>query len=361
METLTKHPTFVALLLAAPLAFATACMPTEFHGNPIANAAKDQTPVNPTPRPGQPTVTKTDSFTQDESANKVDVLIIDDNSYSMEVEQKKMSDRFPSFVSALGDLDYHIAVTTTDIDSASPKLNLGGRVMDWAGTTSKTLSPQTPNPSAVFRNTIRRSETIGCAPRGDCPSGNEQPLKATILAMEQRLKENAGVFRDNVDLAVVVLSDEDEMSDGPPNATKPHEVIDAFKAQFGDSKRLRVFGIVVQSGDKACYDMQLAQTQGGNGASFATHVEELAKLTGGSTNSICDQDYSKSLSDISKSVRRLVGTFELSGRPVPGSLKVTLTPAPAKAIAHHVEGKNLIFDNPPSAGTKIDVSYEVAQ
>jgi hypothetical protein len=333
-------------------------MPTEFRQIPTSSSTKSELPADPTPAPQRPTVGKSDSFTQDESANKVDILIVDDNSYSMEVEQKKMGERFPSFVSALGDLDYHIAVTTTDVDSASSKLNLSGRVVDWSGTTSKLLSPQTPKASDVFKNTIKRSETIGCVPRGDCPSGNEQPLKATIMAMEQRLKDNAGVFRDNVDLAVVVLSDEDELSNGPANATKPQEVIDAFKAQFGDSKRLRVFGIVVQSGDLVCRALQLAQTEGGNGAFYATHVEELAKLTGGSTNSICDLDYSKSLSDISKSVRRLVGTFELSDVPVAGSLKVTLTPQPSKPISYHVEGKNLIFDNPPPAGTKIDVAYE---
>jgi hypothetical protein len=176
--------------------------------------------------------------------------------------------------------------------------------------------------------------------------------------MEQRLTDNAGVFRDNVDLAIVVLSDEDELSDGPEAATKPQEVIDAFKAQFGETKRLRTFGIVVQSGDEACRVLQLAQTEGGNGAFYATHVEELARLTGGSTNSICDADYSKSLSDISNSVRKLVGTFELSEAPNARTVKVTLTPAPATPIGYHVEGKNLIFDNPPPAGTKIDVSYE---
>ncbi len=315
----------------------------------------------PTAVPQRPTVSQTDSFTQDESAGKVDILVVNDNSYSMEVEQKKMAERFPSFVSALGDLDYHISMTTTDIDSSSPKLNLGGRVVEWTGTTSKLLTPQTVKASDVFKNTIKRSETIGCVARGDCPSGNEQPLKATILAMDQRLKENAGVFRDGVDLAVVVLSDEDEMSNGPVEATKPADVIAAFKSHFGESKRLRVFGIVIQSGDAACRALQLAQTEGGNGAFYATHVEGLAKLTGGSTNSICDLDYSKSLSDISKSVRKLVGTFELSSLPLGGSVKVNFTPKPSKPITFHVEGKNLIFDNPPAAGTKIDVTYDSAQ
>ncbi len=347
--------TFTVLLVGV----VSGCMPTEFRQIPTDPQTKNEVPVDPTPAPVPVPASKSESFTQDDSANKIDILIIDDNLYSMEVEQKKMAERFPSFVSALGDLDYQIAVTTTDIDSVNPKLNLSGKVVDWSGTTSKLLTPKTPKASDVFKNTIKRSETIGCADRGDCPSGNEQPLKAAILAMQQRFTNNAGVFRDNVDLALIILSDEDEMSDGPANATKPQEVIDAFKTEFGNTKRLRSFGIIVQSGDTVCRALQLAQTAGGNGAFYGTHAEELARLTGGTTNSICDVDYSKSLAEISNSVRKLVGTFELAETPVAKTVKVTLTPQPAKAIGYHVEGKNLIFDTPPPAGTKIDVSYTV--
>lgn len=346
--------TIAALALAVA---AAACTPQKFESAVGSGPSKTAvTPPDPTPTPMPKTTTE--SFTQDDSANKVDILVINDNSYSMEVEQKKMAERFPSFVSALGDLDYQISMTTTDADSADPKLNLSGSVVNWAGTTSKVLTPSTANASNVFKNTIKRAETIGCGDRGDCPSGNEQPLKVSMLAMDKRFTNNAGVFRDNVDLAIVVLSDEDEMSNGPVTATKPAEVINRFQALFGKTKSLRVFGIVVQSGDDKCRKAQLAQTEGGNGAFYATHVEELARLTGGSTKSICDADYSSSLADISKSVRKLVGTFELGGTPKLGSVKVVLTPQPAKAIGWHVEGKNLIFDTPPAAGTRVEVNYE---
>jgi hypothetical protein len=338
--------------------FISACTPAEFRQ--VASSVPTQTDIpGATPIPGTTPspVMKTDTFTQDDSANKVDILIIDDNSYSMEVEQKKMAERFPSFISALGDLDYQIAVTTTDIDSVNSKTNLGGRVVDWTGATSKLLTPLTPKASDVFKNTIKRSETIGCANRGDCPSGNEQPLQATILAMRQRMTDNSGIFRDNVDLALIILSDEDEMSNGPSNATKPQDVVDAFKTEFGETKRLRAFGIVIKSGDEKCLKEQVAQTSGGNGGYYGTHVETLAAMTGGVVNSICDSDYSKSLAEISRSVRKLVGTFELSNAPK--SVQVKLTPAPPIPILYKLEGKNLIFSTPPPAGTKIDVSYLV--
>ena len=179
-----------------------------------------------------------------------------------------------------------------------------------------------------------------------------------MLALDQRFSENAGVFRDGVDLAIVVLSDEDEMSDAPISATRATEVVDRFHSYFGTSKNLRAFGIVIQTGDQKCLKDQLKQTSGSNGAHFGTRVEDLAKATGGSTNSICDADYSKSLADISKSVRHLVGTFALANAPKAGSAKVTLSPAPAKPITWKIEGQNLVFDTPPKAGTRVEIIYE---
>lgn len=348
-------PVSVLVLMVGLL---TACTPAQFEELPSAAPGKASVPTPTpaaTPLPGK---TVTEVFTQDDSANKVDILVVNDNSYSMEVEQTKMAERFPSFVSALGDLDYQISMTTTDIDSKDSRLNLGGRAVNWAGTTSKVLTPATLNASDVFKNTIRRSETIGCVKRGDCPSGNEQPLKASMLAMDQRFTENAGIFRDNVDLAIVVLSDEDELSDAPVAATHAKDVVDRFQAHFGRSKSVRAFGIVIQTGDDKCLKSQMKQTASGNGAHVATRVEDLTKLTGGSTNSICDADYSKSLTDISKSVRRLVGTFALSSAPKGGSVKVVLTPAPVKPIAWKIEGQSLIFEAPPAAGTRVEVIYE---
>lgn len=350
---------FSKIILALALAvFTTACTPEKFVGTPTSAPTSAQSPsgrTDPAPLPGK---TLTESFTQNDSANKVDILVIDDNSLSMETEQKKMAERFPSFVSSLGGLDYHIAVTTTDVDSKNPDLNLSGRALDWAGTSSNVLTPATPDASSVFKNTIKRTETIGCVKRGECPSGNEQPLKATMLAIDQRNSANAGIFRDGVDLAVVILSDEDEMSNGPAIATKPSDVINNFNSNFGHTKRLRTFGIVIPTGDTSCLKTQKAQTADGDGGSYGTHAQALAALTGGSTHSICENDYSQSLADISQSVRKLVGSFELNTVPKTGSILVTLTPTPSKKISWHVEGKNLIFDTPPAAGTRIDVSYQ---
>lgn len=301
-----------------------------------------------------------ESFEQNEAANKVDILIVNDNSASMDDEQKKMSIRFANFVSALKGIDYRIAMTTTDIDSA--RWGQHGRVLPWSSDKKELiLSPSTSNASAKFKQTVQRSETIGCMSVDDgyyCPSSDEQPLKAITLAIDERAGANKDLFRDKVDFVAVVLSDEDELSTAPANATRAEDVIAHFEKAFKGSKRLAVHGIVVKPGDTACLKAQASQGKGAKSA-YATRVSDLAKLTNGSLNSICDSDYSKSLSSISSQVRKLVSSFDLEHAPKAGTVKVNLIPAPSEALTWTVEGSRLIFNTPPAAGTRIEVSYEI--
>lgn len=296
-------------------------------------------------------------FNQSEKAGKVDILIIDDNSVSMEQEQRKMARRFDSFISQLKDVDYQIAITTTDLSSEPSAAR--GSILTYEGSRTKILTPKTPNANTLFLNTIQRKETIGCSSRSEppfCPSGDEQPLKAIMTAIDKRASANQGFFRDGVDLVAVVLSDEDEMSSGPPKATKPLEVIRHFETTFGTTKKFAVHGIIIPPGDAACKKEQGSQLSDGTSVSYGTHVAELAARTGGTIYSICSEDYGSHLAKISRRVRDLISTFELQQAAKPGTVRVGLTPA--ASIGFKVNGKQLIFDTPPPAGTRIDVSYE---
>ncbi len=294
-----------------------------------------------------------EEFHQDANANKVDILIVNDNSASMDEEQQKMSVRFTSFVSDLSGLDYRIAMTTTDLDS--PKYNLGGRIVSWSGTTAKVLTPATVDADTKFKNTIKRTETIGCTQRKDCPSKNEQPLRAIELAVDQARTANQDLFRDGVDFVTVILSDEDELSTAPAGATTAAHVMQHFKSTFNETKRFEVHGLVVMPGDETCLKIQGRQGPVGSKSSFGTRVADLSVLTKGSLHSICDSDYAKDLSAISTQVRKLVSSFELKSTPNPSSVSVVLTPA--FKTKWTTEGNRLIFAPAPPAGTKIDVTY----
>lgn len=295
-----------------------------------------------------------ENFTQSTNRNQVDILFIDDNSVSMSKEQEEMANKFPTFIKSLSDVRWQIGVTTTDHSSALYALK--GALLDIPHTGGqKILDPILANSEKLFSETVRRPETLNCDLKGGtCPSGDEQPLKSIIEAVAKRGTENAGFFRDEASLAVVVLSDEDELSERPANATSPQQVIDAIKTAWPKGKNFAVYGVIIQPGDSNCLDLQ--NTQGSGKGYYGTAVAELSKLTGGITGSICASDYSPILKKIGDSVYQLSSAFELANEPVPGTVQVEFDPQ--QNIAWKVAEKRIIFQTPPSWDTKITVNYK---
>ncbi len=290
-----------------------------------------------------------ENFEQKETNSKVDILFVVDNSPSMYEEQRMLGSRFGSFISALNTVDWQMAFTTTDVSNGS--YGLKGSFLDLEGQNGmKILNYKNNNANQVFEKTIQRKES-NCT--FVCPSVDEQGLLASIMAMDKSLTVNKDFFRDQTDLAIIFISDEDELSDGPREATKPVEVIDAFRQRWGQTKSLSVYGLVIQPGDAACLREKRDE---GTTAYYGTHVSDLAALTGGITGSLCERDYSKTLAEISNRVRDLVDSFELASVPV-GPIKVELSPAQPE-LSWRVDGNKLYFSKPPVSGTKIKVIYQ---
>ncbi|MDZ4660977.1 MAG: hypothetical protein SGJ18_05085 [Pseudomonadota bacterium] len=281
---------------------------------------------------------------------KVDILFVDDNSSSMEVEQRELGRRFPSLISGLQSVDWQIGITNTDC-STGP-FGICGSLLSLTGADGKILTAATPNAAQVFGNTIYRPETDGCQARGDCPSSNEQALLASMTAMDKRTSDNAGFIRNDSDLAIVVLSDEDEKSNAPPSATTTAQAQAHFKNIWPSGKKLSVYGIIIQPGDSACLNSQVSQ---GGFAFYGTRVAEWSQLTGGITGSICSTDYSSVVEQIGRQVNTVVNSVELARTPIASSVNVVFTPN--QTITWTVQGNRVLFSQPPAAGTRIEVWY----
>ncbi len=294
-----------------------------------------------------------ETFTSQNAAGKVDVLFVDDNSASMDLEQASLGTRFAALATALAGLDWQVGITTTDC-SAGP-FGVCGDLLPMVGGTGRVLTPATPNYSTVFRDTIIRPETQNCVARGICPSGNEEALKAAMTAMDKRSGTNAGFFRPNAALAVVILTDEDEFSTGPVGATTPQAVVNRFISDFGNRKTLRGYAITTVTGDPACLATQKAQ-QGGIGA-YGTFSMEFARLTGGVSQSICAPNFATLLNQIGANVQNTVtDAVTLLRVPVAGSVVVKFTPA--QNITWMLQADQVVFASPIPAGTVIDVTYD---
>lgn len=320
--------------------------PGENDGGPVV-----EPPIVVTPPVVPPIDSNVEIFQQVATGGKVDILFIIDNSPSMDKEQKKLSEKLKAFIPGIKNLDWQMGFTTTDVSNG--KYGLKGSLLELAGHPGKTvLDNSYADADQVFLKTVRRPEMNGCFI--GCPSSDEQPLKASILSMQKHLTENANFYRSDADLVIIVLSDEDELSTGPSKATKPQAVVDSFHAIFGFEKQLSVYGIIIEPGDQACYDDQ--KSANFQDAWFGTHVKELARITKGFTGSICADDYTTHLQNISNSVRLLSDFFVLKKSPAPGTVSVQLSPV--QNIRWKIEDNKLMFETAPVEGTVIQVTYK---
>lgn len=289
---------------------------------------------------------KSEQFTQGMNSKKLDILFVVDNSGSMSDEQQKMGEKINSFLDSLHDVDWQLAITTTDVSDGT--YGLKGEFLTFEGTNSHVLSAKTPNYEHIFKKTIQRSESYNCS--NNCPSATEQPLRASILAIEKRNTSNSGFFRNGADLGLMILSDEDEMSTGPSNATPATAVVDAAQLAWGDSKKIFTYGMVIVPGDTSC------KSSNGVG-SYGTFVTGLAALTGGMVGSICEKDYAPTLGLLANHARNLLDYVQLKYIPAPDSLAIKFLPE--HTTTWRVDGRRIYFNNPPPKGTTIFTDYLV--
>jgi hypothetical protein len=280
------------------------------------------------------------------TGGKVDILFVIDNSTSMSKEQRRVAERLETFIQSLDGLDWQIGITTTDVSNGM--YGLKGSLIPFTGSNSYILTNRVQGFEQKFKDTVVRNETIDC--EAVCPSSNEQPIKAAMQAIDKRNTDNRGFFRPDASLAIVMMSDEDEMSDGSTFATTPKNFIDHVAAGFNQAKRTTVFGIVIRPGDTACYDAQDTRVY------YGSFVAELTQMTGGVLGSICDDDYSKNLTNIGERVQELANEVVLSKAPKQGSVSIQFTPT--LDATWNLSGRKVIFSRTIPEGTKIDVSYK---
>lgn len=286
-------------------------------------------------------------YTQTVPHPQVDILFVDDNSRSMVVEQERMGERFPNFLTSLGTLDWRIAITTTDIYAE------GGNLLDF-GSGLRILTPSTPDKEALFRNTIRRSE-IG--------NGDERGIYATNLVVDRRAQNQ--FFRGDAHFAVVILSDEDERSNGGAASSYPLENYDLpqnFKdhvaAKLGASKTLSVHAIIIRPGDQACLTLQNDQTNRGY---YGQTYAQLTQLTNGVLGDICATDYGAQLTSIGNQIVRSISSIKLACVPARGpglDPIITVNPPGNPATQGTIRDDQVYFDPPLAPGTQVRIQYK---
>ncbi len=324
---------------------------------PIPTPTPEPTPIpTPAPTPVPTPTAKSDSFQLPSTYGKVDILFVVDNALSTIDNQSELATKFKTLQRALGNLDWQIGITTTDV-SEGP-FGLKGSLAPLVGGKKgeRILTYSTPNFEQIFFNTIIRKETTNCgfSPQNPCPNPWVQPLKASIMAMEKRNHENRGFFRAQSDLVIIVLSNKNEMRTGTDyNPTQPQAVIDRFKSIWPEDKKLFVNGLVVVPGDENC--LREIKQRFPYDPSYGTFVTRLSNMTAGKVTSICEKDYTSNLKNIGQTLGPKFKKLVLSYVPTANSLKIKMTPE--QNIPYVINGNVVTFEYAPLPNTRIEADY----
>jgi hypothetical protein len=239
---------------------------------------------------------QSDSFTQEDGNLDIDILWVMDNSGTMSEEQENVVANLSSFVDVLDGFgaDWQVGVVTTSADDGD----------DGAGQlVGPILTPLTADVATAFASEV----DVGV--NGDI---NEEGLRAMELATSDPLitTTNAGFLRQGADLAVVILSDEDDHSDGSTD-----DFTNYLTGLKGEG-RARLSAVVGQL-PAGCASPYAA-------ADPAERYLAVSEATGGIQDSICRDDFSQTMKALALNALGLKDTFQLLLVPEPSTIEVRL-------------------------------------
>jgi hypothetical protein len=281
-----------------------------------------------------------------QTTNKIDVLVVIDNSGSMDNERAALGNRLRAFLTPLQGLDWQLCVTTSDVgrENGQPIRFPNG---------SRVLNSSTANAEAEFLEAVTE---VGSG------SGNEEPVRAQVLAFRNPSSE---CYRADAALVSVSLTDEDERSTGGYSKYRGDSqfrelstdnlssaVVEAVQSTWGRQKVFSAHSIVIKSGDQACYDQQRGQN---NNAYFGTRLEQLAAATDGKVGNICAADYSSQMTTIGDHVRTTTKALTLKCAPL--STPTVQLPPMYSGTQVTNSGDKLYFNPELPAGVQVTVSY----
>lgn len=298
--------------------------------------------------------------------NKVDIIVVVDDSSSMLPDNTKLGERLQGFVNDLttSGIDWNMCATVTHDQLANGSMywGLSRNWSDYAGMPKWILKKDAADPYKTFTNTIT---AIGA---GWANTDDERPLKAAFWNAEYNTYNTC--YRPDAALSVLVISDEDERSvGGDPAAVfyanelknldgedQPHGYINKIKQLFTINKRLSVNSIIVKPKDAAC---MASQDNGSSKSHYGYKLNELSQLTNGFVGSICDTNYSNNLYYFKDRIVNSLASIPLECTPV-GAITVTITPSMGP-VSTTLQNNILVFSPTIPAGRTVDIQYNCSQ
>lgn len=278
-------------------------------------------------------------------SKEVDVLWVVDTSSSMAKHQNLLAEQVPIFINGLNatGLDYHIGVTTMDMSGSGAH----GTLIAQTGS-PKVLTKDTPNLIGLLAGRLRAGENGSPVERG---------REATMAVLNSSASGGDDFLRPNSLLNVIFLSDEEDQSS---SAVDYLAALDALRPQlpYGDRGWLAHF-MGVMPNDPNC------QTAEWGFSSPGTRYIALASASGGTSESICDANFLRALTNVRARVLEVVTEYALDRKPVESSIKVivdgvVVANGEPNGWTYRASANSIRFHGTaiPRAGARIKVTFD---
>lgn len=273
-------------------------------------------------------------FTQND-LGIVDILVVVDNSGSMEAEHNKIKEKLPDLISQVSGASWQIRVVSTDAANPCNQFSL--------------INENNPLDFAIH-----------IAALGTNGSANERGVHKAIKGLDCT---DDPWIRTASNLAVLIVSDEDNCSQtcGSQAENTPAELKTLMASDISNKQTLRTLG-----DDARVYGIYHKPGTVCASASYeADEYDSLVADTSGYAGSICDANYDMTFQTISQDMKnQLKSTFELANTPTNGSLVVTSRASEndpylplVQGVDYTLTGKIIEFINTPLANASVKANY----
>jgi hypothetical protein len=274
---------------------------------------------------------RSENFQQSASASGLlDVLVVVDNSGSMSEEQNNLSNKLMPLLSYVSNSDWRVGVVTTDPNN---------------GCLRGLVKKSDANATQLF------SQAVTAGIQG---SGVERGILQAVNGLKGQCNASGSWLRSHSTLAVLIVSDEDNCSDGLGCDNDPwassNYLVDYMASIRQIGVNARVYGLV--------WHPSQAQSSCKTAVNKATTYADAISRTGGRAGSICDSDYSSTLQAISLDISQILRKqFALQYLPFPGSVKVIVNNV-QRTQGFQIKGNVVEFAEAPASGSSIRIDYE---
>jgi hypothetical protein len=303
---------------------------------------------DPNCRAARPGTTFKKTFVIDtEEKKKADILFIVDTSGSMNYEQEHIRERFASFIQSLNSIDWRVGIATSIIHYLSDYQGSGGNLIPFAddvGVNSILIDSNTPNATGLFSRTIRRPKSCALNNGFDDCDDHERAIYQANLIIDRQSQHQ--FFRLGSEVNIVIISDEDEKSNGQNlEELDLPETLVKNAATLG-ARSFTVHAIINRPDDKKCLD--------GQGVEYGRIYRRVAELTGGVIGNVCDKDYSHQLRTIAGTITQAAQSLDMPCQLQEAPIVSTL-PVLDASYGFVIQNNKLVFNKAVPGGTEINV------